>query len=235
VPLAGWITILWAVVAAVNVGAVTIFGEIEVVMSTIKFSWIFVVIISSIGKTFSCRTQQQDNNNSVVISAGGALQGDPIGFRYWTEMPFTNGFKGFVSVLPTGIFAMSGSENCSYVASECENPRKAVPKAVGSIWLRLGLFYLIGSMMVTITVSPKNADIFGGTGTNASPYVVAFRDAGLPALAHCMNAVIFLSVLSTGTISGYTGSRTTVGLAQLGMAPKVMFIARSRLLNLVSG
>lgn len=136
-------------------------------------------------------------------------------------MPFTNGFKGFISVMPTCIFAMSGAENCAYVAAECANPRKAVPKAVGSIWVRLGLFYLVGSLVVTITVSPKNEDIFGSTGTNASPFVIAYRDSGLIGLAHCMNAVIFLSVLSTGSIAGYVGSRSTVGLAQLGMAPKV--------------
>ena len=50
VPIAGWIVIWWVVLVAVNVGAVTIFGEVEVVCSTIKFSWIFVVIISMIGR-----------------------------------------------------------------------------------------------------------------------------------------------------------------------------------------
>jgi len=48
VPIAGWITIWWVVIVLVNVGAVSIFGEIEVVASTIKFGWIFVVIISMI-------------------------------------------------------------------------------------------------------------------------------------------------------------------------------------------
>lgn len=47
-PIAAWITIWWVVIVLVNIGAVTIFGEIEVVASTIKFGWIFVVIISMI-------------------------------------------------------------------------------------------------------------------------------------------------------------------------------------------
>lgn len=50
VPIAAWITIFWIVLIAVNVGAVTLFGEVEVVASTIKFGWIFVVIISFIGE-----------------------------------------------------------------------------------------------------------------------------------------------------------------------------------------
>lgn len=78
--------------------------------------------------------------------------------------------------------------------------------------------------MVTITVSPYNPNIFGASGTNASPFVVAYQDSGLPGLAHCMNAIIFLSVISTGILAGYTGSRTTVGLAHLKMAPKVCTI-----------
>jgi yeast amino acid transporter len=122
--------------------------------------------------------------------------------------------------MPTCIFAMAGSENAGLVAAETDNPRKAVPRAVGSIWLRLSLFYLLGALMITITVDPKNEAIFGAGGTNASPFVIAYREAGLPPLAHMMNAVIFISVVSTGTISGYGGSRTTMGLAHLGMAPR---------------
>jgi yeast amino acid transporter len=53
VHVAAWIVIWWVVIVAINVGAVTIFGEIEVVSSTIKFSWIFVVIISLIGTSAS--------------------------------------------------------------------------------------------------------------------------------------------------------------------------------------
>lgn len=121
--------------------------------------------------------------------------------------------------MPTCIFAMSGSENSGLVAAETANPKKAVPRAVGSIWLRLSLFYLLGALMVTINVDPQNPDIFGGEGTNASPFVIAYREAGLPPLAHMMNAVIFISVVSTGSISGYAGARTTMGLAHLGMAP----------------
>ncbi|OCL08744.1 amino acid transporter [Glonium stellatum] len=203
VPTAAWITIFWVVIIFINIGAVTIFAEVEVVAATIKFGWIFVVIISLI-----------------VVSAGGAPKGGAIGFRYWNSMPFTHHFKGFLAVMPTCIFAMSGSENAGLVAAETSNPRKAVPRAIGSIWLRLSLFYLLGSLMVSITVSPKNPDLFGGSGTNASPFVIAYRDAGLQPLAHMMNAVIFISVLSTGSISVYAGSRTTMGLAHLGMAPK---------------
>jgi yeast amino acid transporter len=50
VHVAAWIVIWFVVIAGINVCAVSFFGEFEVVCSTIKFSWIFVVIISLIGK-----------------------------------------------------------------------------------------------------------------------------------------------------------------------------------------
>lgn len=161
----------------------------------------------------------------IVISAGGAPKGGPIGFKYWdTTHGFTHGFKGFLDIMPTCIFAMSGSESCGLVAAETANPRRSVPNAVNSIWIRLGLFYVLGSLMVTITVSPTNANLFGGSGTNASPFVIAYHDSGLQPLAHIMNFIIFISVLSTGSISGYGGARTLVGLSEIGMAPKVSAI-----------
>ncbi|KAK7180245.1 hypothetical protein DPSP01_009405 [Paraphaeosphaeria sporulosa] len=202
-PNAAWITIFWAVVTLANVFGVKVFGEIEVVGASIKFGWIIVVIFSLI-----------------VTSAGGAPGHGPIGFRYWNSDPFTHGFKGFLSVMPTCIFAMAGSENCGLVAAETRNPRRSVPRAVGSIWLRLSLFYILGAMMVTINVDPHNKDLFGQSGTNASPFVIAYREARLPALAHMMNAVILISVVTTGTIYIYSGSRNILGLAHLGMAPK---------------
>ncbi|KAL3490327.1 amino acid permease/ SLC12A domain-containing protein [Aspergillus germanicus] len=204
VPTAAWITIFWLVIILINVCAVKFFGEVEVISSTIKFTWIFVVIISLI-----------------VVSAGGAPNEDPIGFRYWNAEPLTNGFKGFLSVMPTCIFAMSGTENSALVAAETQNPRKSVPRAVGSIWLRLSLFYILGSLAITITVSPHDPNLFGGEGNSSSPFVVAYQNAGLPALAHMMNAVIFISIISTGSISGYGGSRTLMGLSHLNMAPKI--------------
>ncbi|KAJ5539299.1 hypothetical protein N7513_007631 [Penicillium frequentans] len=212
VPTAALITIFWLVIVAMNVGAVKWFAEIEVVAATIKFGFIFVVIISGI-----------------VLSAGGgpkggypARPGGTIGFQFWNDMPFLNGFKGFLSVMPTCIFALSGSENAGLVAAETSNPLRSVPKAVKSMWIRLSLFYILGSLIITINVSPLDDNLFGASGTNASPFVIMYRNAGVQPLAHIMNAVILISVLSTGGISGYGGSRILVGLSQLSMAPKVM-------------
>lgn len=203
VPVAAWLSIFLVVIFLINICAVQVFGEAEVVMSTIKLFWIFVVIIGCI-----------------VVSAGGAPNHHTTGFEYWNSMPFTHSFKGFLSVMGTCVFAMSGSEMCGIVAAEAREPRKAVPKAVNSVWLRLGLFYIVGSLMITITVSPKDPNLFGGSGTQASPFVIAFHNADVPGLAHAMNAIIFLSVFSSGNANAYAATRTVVGLSEISMAPK---------------
>ncbi|GAB1191361.1 hypothetical protein APSETT444_000533 [Aspergillus pseudonomiae] len=204
VPTAVWLSVFLVVIFIIVVCAVKIFGEAEAVMSTIKLFWIVVVIISCI-----------------IISAGGAPNHHKTGFEYWNSIPFTNGFKGFLSVMGTCIFAMGGTEFGGIAAAEARNPLKSVPKAVNSIWLRLTLFYVVGGLMVTITVSPKDPDLFGGEGINASPYVIAFRNACIPGLAHAMNAVIFISVVSSGNAQAYAATRTVVGLANIDMAPAI--------------
>lgn len=75
--------------------------------------------------------------------------------------------------------------------------------------------------MITLTVDPKDPDLFGGSGSNASPFVIAFKNAGLPIMAHLTNAIIFVSVISTGSVSGYGGSRMLMGMAHVKMNHKV--------------
>ncbi|RYP16616.1 hypothetical protein DL765_005007 [Monosporascus sp. GIB2] len=108
--------VLPTVIVSVNIGAVSVFGEIEVACSSIKFGWVFVAIASMI-----------------VLSAGGG---------------------NYPAVMPMCIFPMAGSENCGLVAAETANSKKLVSRAVGSIWLRFALFYLLGSLMVTIKPEP---------------------------------------------------------------------------------
>ncbi|KAI5287692.1 hypothetical protein KEM55_009298, partial [Ascosphaera atra] len=171
VPAAAWVSIFIVVLFAIAVTSIDVFGELEVVLSAIKLLWIGVVAICFI-----------------VISAGGAPNHHKTGFEYWNSMPFTHGFKGFLAIMATCIMSMSGCELVGLTAAEAKDARRSVPKAANSAWIRLTIFYIIGALMVSITVSPLDNNIYGGSGTNASPYVAAFREAKLEGLAHAMNA-----------------------------------------------
>lgn len=63
---------------------------------------------------------------------------------------------------------------------------------------------------------------------NASPFVIAVRNAGISAVPSIMNVVILIAVLSVGNSSIYGSSRTIAALADRGQAPKIMgYIDRS--------
>lgn len=198
VPKPAYLTIFLVVIIVINVFPVRVFAEVETVITTIKFLWMFVVI----GACIYSSVHQH------------------IGFHYWRIMPFTNGFKGFLSVLSTCVFALAGSELIGTVAVECKNPRRSLPPAANSVFARLGLFYIVGSLMATISVNPKDDALFGN-GTHAAPYVLAFQRAGVPGLAHAMNVVILLSVISAGSAAVYASSRQLIGLARIGLAPSI--------------
>lgn len=63
---------------------------------------------------------------------------------------------------------------------------------------------------------------------NASPFVIAVKNAGIKVVPSIMNAVILISVLSVGNSSIYGSSRTLAALADRGQAPKILgYIDRS--------
>jgi amino acid transporter len=63
---------------------------------------------------------------------------------------------------------------------------------------------------------------------NASPFVIAVRNAGITAVPSIMNVVILIAVLSVGNSSIYGASRTIAALADQGQAPKILgYIDRS--------
>ncbi|KAG5786298.1 hypothetical protein H9Q73_000032 [Fusarium xylarioides] len=112
--LQGVVTVLSYWTTAVPKAAlITIFWFLVIMTN---FGWFFIVVIALI-----------------VNSAGGAPNDEAVGFRYWNETPFINGFVGFLNVLPICVFALSGSETTGMVAAKASNPRKYMPRAVNAI------------------------------------------------------------------------------------------------------
>lgn len=88
--------------------------------------------------------------------------------------------------------------------------------------------------MVSLTIVgclvPYNDEHLLGASTdaNASPFVIAVRNAGIKVVPSIMNVVILIAVLSVGNSSIYGSSRTIAALADRGQAPKIFgYIDRS--------
>ncbi len=203
-----WIIVFLVAISIINMFGVRGYGEIEFGAALVK---IFAIVIFSIV--------------GIVITAGGAPNREAFGTRFWhTEAgSFFNGFQGFCSIFVAAAFAFSGTELIGLAAAETGNPRKEVPKAAKQIFFRVLLFYVIALFIVTLCVDPTDPRLNGSSSydARASPFVIAIQNGMINGLPSVMNAVILVSVLSVGNSSVYASSRTLLGLAQAGQAPRI--------------
>ncbi|KAI4735791.1 dicarboxylic amino acid permease [Aureobasidium sp. EXF-12298] len=209
-----WIAIFLIVVIAINFGGTRVFGEIEFWFCSIKVLTIIGLIITGI-----------------IITSGGGPDGTPIGFRYWNQsggfvqyqdIPGAKGrFLGFFSVLINAAFAFIGTEITAITAAECANPKRAVPTAIKSVWIRLVLFYLCSAFIIGLLVSPSDPDLNLGTGAAKSPFVLAMKNAGISVLPSVVNAALLTSAWSAGCADLFVSSRALYGLASRGQAPAI--------------
>jgi len=166
----------------------------------------------------------------LVIDLGGGPDHDRIGFRYWDNPgPFaeyivtgaTGRFVGVWAVLTSAAYAYSGAETVAMAASECRNPRTAIPKAAKRIFIRVFFFYIICVFIVGLIVPSNDPALLNSSGTaSESPFVVAANRAGVKVLPHIINAVIVTSAWSAANSGMLGGSRALYGLALDGLAPK---------------
>lgn len=146
-------------------------------------------------------------------------------FRNWHDGgAFANGFKGFCSCFVTAAFAFSGTELVGLAAAESKTPLKTLPSACKQVFWRVTLFYVLSLLFVGFLIKSDDEDLIGNASfanTQASPFVLVGKRAGLIGYDHFINTVIMLSVVSIGLSGVYGGSRTLTALAEQNYAPKM--------------
>ncbi|KAL8733539.1 MAG: hypothetical protein Q9181_003538 [Wetmoreana brouardii] len=219
VPVAVWITIVLAVIVGLNIFVVSWYGESEFWFASIKIIGIIGLIILG-----------------VVLFFGGGPNHDRLGFRYWQRpgafIPFaapgsTGKFLAFWTALVKSGFAFILSpELIVLAAGETEAPRRNIPKAAKRFVYRLAVFYILGTLVISVIVA-SNDDLLlqgvnsGKTNAGASPFVIGIKRAGIQTLDHIINAVILTSAWSAGNSFLFAGSRSLYSLAMTGQAPKI--------------
>ncbi|PGH02083.1 hypothetical protein AJ79_07720 [Helicocarpus griseus UAMH5409] len=201
-----WVTIFYVLIICINLFGVRGYGEAEFVFSFIKITAIIGFIILGI-----------------IMNCGGGPKGQYIGGRYWQDPgAFNNGFKGLCTVFVTAAFAFAGTEMVGLAAAETANPRRTIPTAAKQVFWRITLFYIVSLTIVGLLVPYTEPRLVNGKSSydaNASPFVIAIKNAGIRGLDSVMNVVILVAVLSVGNSSIYGSSRTLAALAEQGQAP----------------
>ncbi|KXT01415.1 hypothetical protein AC578_9518 [Pseudocercospora eumusae] len=210
-----WISIFIVVILALNVFAVSIYGEAEFIFASIK-------IVTMVGLLIL----------AFIIDLGGGPNGDRLGFRYW-KSPYSamaeyigtgdaGRFAGLFAGFIGAAFSYGGSEYVAVAAGESRNPRKTIPQAVRRVFWRILFFYALGSLAVGVLVPHTDPNLTEKSGAEASPWVIGIQRAGISALPSIINAVIITSATSAGNACVYIGSRYLYALAQLGQAPQML-------------
>ena len=213
--IAVWITILLVVIIGLNLSPVGVFGETEFWFASIKVMMIIGLLIISL-----------------VLMLGGGPSHDRLGFRYWNDpgavkaylLDGTTGrFTAFLYVWVFAGFSYYFSPELIVVTGgEMRNPRKNLPIACRHFILRLAVFYGLGSLAIgVICDSTASGLTSGASNANASPWVIAIRNAGISVLPSIINAGILTSGWSAGNSYLYLSSRSLYSLSVAGNAPRI--------------
>ena len=191
------IVILLMLINMVNVG---LFGELESWFSMIKVMAIVVLIITG----------------AVMLLLHTYVKG---GYVSLTNLVNHGGFFpteiwGFLLSFQMVVFAFVGVEIVGQTASETANPQKDIPKAINTLPVRIGLFY-VGSMLAIMSVYPWNHIT-----TTSSPFVQVFTGIGVTAAAGILNFVVLTAAMSATNSAIFSTSRSLYSLARNGHAPK---------------
>jgi len=208
------ILVFWVATVGVGMARVRVFGEVEFVFALVKVT--FVVFLVILG---------------LIIDLGWVPGQEAIGLRYWSDPgPFVEyiatgdwgRFLGFWAVMTGAVFSFAGVESLAMAAAETKNPREAIPRACKRVFGRVVVFYMLAVFVVGLLV-PSNDPRLDGSGDTVaqSPFVIAAQQAGIPAIASLVNAVVITSAWSAANQSLLAGTRVLYGLALKGQAPKI--------------
>ncbi|GAB1741437.1 hypothetical protein NU219Hw_g6669t1 [Hortaea werneckii] len=209
-----WVGLMLIVVLAINFAGTRAFGEMEFWFCSIKVITVIGLIITG-----------------VIITAGGGPNGEAIGFRFWNQtggfvqyagIPGAKGrFLGFFSVLISAAFAFIGTEITAIAAAEAADPRRTVPKAIRTVWVRLILFYIASAFVIGLLVSPSDPSLNLESTAAKSPFVIAIKNAGISVLPSIINAALLTSAWSAGCADLFMSSRALFALTRRGQAPQI--------------
>lgn len=191
------IVVLLMLINMVNVG---LFGELESWFSMIKVIAIVALIVTG-AVMIVLQTKVKGGTVSLtnLVSHGGF---------------FPTGIWGFLLSFQMVVFAFVGVEIVGQTASETADPHKDIPKAINTLPVRIGLFY-VGSMLAIMSVYPWNQ-----IKTTSSPFVQVFTGIGITTAAGILNFVVLTAALSATNSAIFSTSRSLYSLARNGHAPK---------------
>ena len=210
-----WVVVGFLFFLAINMLPVGVYGESEFWFALIK-------VVMAAGLLLL----------SLILMLGGGPTGDRLGYRYWRDPGATKPYlvKGdagrFTAFLYAWVFSgfsfYFAPEQLILASGEMINPRKNLPSAARRFFFRLVFFYVFGAAAIGV-ICPSNAPgLTSGAGNvNASPWVIAIKNAQIDILPSIINAGVLTAAMSAGVAYLFMASRSLYSLAIIGQAPQL--------------
>jgi lysine-specific permease len=157
-----------------------------------------------------------------ILRILGAI-GDAVYFSNLAvgDAPLFGGFSGILEALVVAGFTFQGTEMVGMTAGEAADPSRSIPKAIGQVFWRILLFYVLTLFVMGCLIPYDDPSLLGGGSDPVakSPFTLVFEGIGIPVAKHVMNAVILSAELSAANSGTYTGSRLLYAMGTSGTAP----------------
>lgn len=214
IPIAVWITIMLAVIVALNFLPVKYYAESDFWFASIKVFAILGLLVLA-----------------VVLFFGGGPDHEPLYFRYWQDEPaheyLVGGQAGqacaFIFAFCNAAFSfLFGPEFVVSASSEMQNPRRDLPTTAKHFAWRLITFYGLGAIAISVICNSRDPALTSnGVGAAASPWVLGIKNAGIRGLDSVINAAIITSAWSSGNALLFMSSRALYSMSLVGNAPRL--------------
>ena len=151
----------------------------------------------------------------IVLMAGVFTQRGAVGLGDLTREPLMpGGIRSIAGSMLIVMFSYAGFEIIGLAASEAENPKETIPKAIRyTVFCLVGFYILaIAILLPLIPTAQINESI--------SPFVAALNLHGFTWAGTAINLVLITAILSTMLAAMFGLGRMMRSLAEEGMAPK---------------
>ena len=189
-----------AIVLAMNLVSVALFGEFEFWAALIKVIALVTFLIAG----------------TIFLAGGRPIDGHDTGFSVIADNGglFPVGLLPLVLVTSGVVFAYAAVELVGIAAGETAEPEKVMPRAINSVIARIALFY-VGSLFLLALLLP-----YSDYSAGESPFVTFFAKIGIQGGGTVMNLVVLTAAFSSLNAGLYSTGRILRSMAMNGSAPK---------------
>jgi amino acid transporter len=105
------------------------------------------------------------------------------------------------------------------LGGEAKSPRYSMAHAANVVPWRVSVFYMVSVVLVSVLVPSSDERLLGGSGSAASPFVIAVDDAGIKGVPDLINGCMIIGILAIALECIYLPSRILRTLALQRIIP----------------